>query len=177
MKLTSAYLSINKKVEAVERVIAIALISAIVIIVFYGTVSRYVFNNPLFGVDRLATYLMIWLGFIGFQIATSKFRHIEVEFLKARVSNAIKYKMSIVTSLMACVFLAIFTYLSINYVLRSVELGDVDLVLNIKLWMIIAILPISFCISAIRFLFIALLWIDILKGRRKETDIFIKKII
>lgn len=177
MKLTTAYLKINGWVEKIERGIAIALISGIVIIVFSGTIARYLFDMPLFGSDRMATYLMVWLGFIGFQIATSKSRHIEVEFLKSKVSPAAKCKMNIFASLLASVFLAIFSVIGFMYVQQSMELGDVDLILSAPMWCIIIVIPISFLISSIRFFFMMFLWVDVLKGNRTEKEFVSKQLI
>lgn len=177
MRFTDVYLKINRAFEQFEKWLAIALISFIVIIVFAGTIARYVFNEPLFGADRLATYLMVWLGFIGFQIATSKLRHIEVEFLKARVSAQTKYKMNMATSFLAAIFLVIFAIIGFKYVGRSIELADVDLVLSIPLWIIILIIPISFSIAAVRFFCTIFLWLDVLKGIRKEEEILKKQIL
>ena len=177
MKITDIYLKVNAAFEKIERIVAILLISSIVIIVFSGTVSRYVFNNPLFGSDRLATYLMIWLGFIGFQIATSKSRHIEVEFVKAKVSPAVKYKLNILVCFIACIFLFVFAQIGFKYVGQSMELGDVEMVLQFPMWMIIMIIPVSFIVSSLRFFFTAFLWIDVLKGRRKEEEFISKQIM
>lgn len=177
MSITGAYLKINSKVEVVEKYIAVFIISAIVLIVFSGTVARYIFKEPLFGADRLATYLMVWLGFIGFQIATSKLRHIEIEFLKAKVKAKVKYRMNIVTSLLAAVFLFIISVLSYEYMELSRELGDLDLVLNIPIWWIILVMPISFVLSAIRYTFSSLLWYDVYKGSRKEEEIVQKHLL
>ncbi len=177
MRFTDAYLKINRAFEQLEKWLAIFLIACIVIIVFSGTIARYVFNEPLFGADRLATYMMVWLGFIGFQIATSKLRHIEVEFLKARVGNTVKYKMNMAVSFLAAVFLVVFALIGFKYVGRSMDLADVDLVLSIPLWVIILIIPVSFSIAAVRFFCTIFLWLDVLKGHRKEEDIIKKQIL
>jgi TRAP-type C4-dicarboxylate transport system permease small subunit len=104
-------------------------------------------------------------------------RHIEVEFLKARVSAHVKYKMNMATSFLASVFLVIFAIIGFKYVGRSIELADVDLVLSIPLWIIILIIPISFTISALRFFCSIFLWLDVLKGIRKEEEIIKKQIL
>lgn len=177
MKITAVYLKVNAIVEKFERWIAIFLISSIVLIVFSSTISRYIFNNPLFGSDRLATYLMIWLGFIGFQIATSKSRHIEVEFVKAKVSAKLKCKLNIVLCFLASAFLLVFSNIGFKYVNQSIELGDMEMILGFPMWIIIVILPISFIISSIRFFFTAFLWMDVLHGRRSEDDFISKQIM
>jgi C4-dicarboxylate transporter DctQ subunit len=177
MRITSHYLKINSKVEIVEKYFAVAIITAIVIIVFSGTIARYFFKDPLFGADRLATYLMVWLGFIGFQIATSKLRHIEIEFLKSRVSPGVKYIMSLITALFAAVFLFISTVLAYQYMELSREMGDKDVVLDIPIWWIILIIPLSFFISALRYTFTIMLWYDVFKGRRNEDDIVKKQLL
>jgi C4-dicarboxylate transporter, DctQ subunit len=177
MSLTEAYLRANRIFEKIEKGVAVFIISSIVLIVFAATLSRYLFSEPIFGADRLATYLMVWLGFIGFQIATSKLRHIEVEFMKARVKPKIRYLMNIVTSLLATLFLSVLFWLSFTYMNMSREMGDKDIVLNIPIWWIILILPLSFLTSAIRYFFSAFLWLDIAKGRRKEEDIAQKQLM
>ncbi|MBE2246510.1 MAG: TRAP transporter small permease [Candidatus Competibacteraceae bacterium] len=177
MKLTTAYLKINSVFEKVEKVIAVLLILSIVVVVFAGTVSRYIWNIPIFGIDRLGTYLMVWLGFVGFQIATSKIRHIEVEFVKARVKPATKYLLNIISSFTAAIVIFIFGILSYRYTKISFEFKDIDTVLNLPMWVVIAIIPVSFFISSIRFLFIALLWNDIRMGKRVEADIIKKQLL
>lgn len=177
MSLTDSYLKINKGFEVVEKFFAIIIISAIVLIVFAGTLARYVFENPLYWADPVATYLMVWLGFLGFQIATSKLRHIEIEFIKAKVEEKTKFKMNIVTSIIASFFLFIFFYLAYQYVLASKEMGDLVKSFDFPMWIILLILPISFFLSAIRFAFAALLWFDVLRGKRKESDIVVKQVL
>jgi C4-dicarboxylate transporter, DctQ subunit len=177
MIITNSYIKINRAFEKFEKAVAIIIITAIVLIVFTGTVSRYIMNEPIFGTDRLATYLMVWLGFIGFQIATSKLRHIEVEFMKSRVSDRIKYIMNIITSFLAAVFLFILAYLAFDYMMMSMEMDDRDIVLNIPIWWIILILPLSFIISGIRYFFTIFLWLDVLKGRRMEEEIVQKQVL
>jgi len=177
MGITNIYLKINKVFETIEKVFAVTIITAIVIIVFVSTVARYVFDSPIFGADRLATYLMIWLGFLGFQIAVSKFRHIEIEAIKSKVRPSIKYIMNILTSIIASIFLYIFFQLSYEFLNESIKLADTDIVLEIPIWWIILIIPISFLISSIRYLFAGLLWWDIYKGNRKEEDIVQKGLL
>jgi len=177
MELSEAYLKVNKWIEKLEKFLAVIIISLIVIIVFSGTVARYVFNSPFYGSDRLATYLMIWLGFLGFQIAVSKLRHIEIEAIKSKVMPKIRYVMNMITCIIAAGFLCYMCSLAIEYLQATKELGDTDIVLEIELWKIIIIIPISFGISAIRYLFSTLLWLDVLKGRRNEEDIVKKELL
>lgn len=177
MKITTWYLKLNGWFEKLEKVISVAIILSIVLVVFAGTVSRYIFNVPLYGVDRLGTYLMIWLGFIGFQIATSKIRHIEVEFVKSKVSERVKCMMNMFINLVAAIVIFIFAMLSYKYTTVSMELNDKDPVLGIPMWWVIMIIPISFIISSVRFIFTIFLWLDVLQGKRKETDIVKKQIL
>lgn len=177
MRLTDIYLKVNSWIGYVEKAVAVVLISGIVVVVFAGTFWRYVLNDPLFGADRLATYAMIWLGFLGFQIATAQMRHIEVEFVKARVSPKVKAALNIVACLLAAVFLAVFARYGYEYMLQSRELDDRDLVLDIPLWYVLAIIPLSFALSALRFFLGIFLWLDVLLGRRQEKDFVTKSLL
>ncbi|PCJ80304.1 MAG: hypothetical protein COA57_15055 [Flavobacteriales bacterium] len=177
MTLTDIYLKINGLFEKLEKAVAILLISAIVLIVFASTVARYLFNEPIFGADRLATYMMVWLGLIGFQIASSKLRHIDIEFLKARVNQSTKCLMNMATSLLSAVFLGILFWISLDYLQASIELNDKDIVFEIPLWYIILILPISFGISAVRYFFAIFLWLDAFRGKRQEEEFVKQKLL
>ena len=177
MAITDFYLKINKHVELAEKSISVLIITAIVIIVFTGTVARYIFDSPIFGADRLATYLMVWLGFIGFQITSSKLRHIEIEAVKSKMKPPIRYLMNLGSSIIGSVILVIFFKLSLDFMFESKALDDIDLVLGIPLWWIILIVPVSFGLSSIRFLFAAFLWWDVYKCKRKEEDIVKKELL
>lgn len=174
MTITDSYLKINSYADILEKMLAVIIISSIVIIVFAGTIARYAFNEPLFGADRLSTYLMVWLGFIGFQLAVSKFRHIDIEFIKAKAKPTTKCLMNAATSLLAAVFLFVLFWLSLDFLNASMELGDKDIVLEIPLWVIIVIMPVSFILSSVRYVFAVLLWLDVMRGKRKEEE-FVKK--
>lgn len=177
MRLTSIYLKVNSIIEILEKVISVFIILAIVIVVFTGTFSRYIFNKPIYGVDRIGTYLMIWLGFIGFQIATSKMRHIEIEFLKAKVSSKVRYGMNIFISIFGSAVMLIFGLLSLKYTQMSMEFKDIDPVIKVPMYLIIMIIPISFFISSFRSLFNSFLWLDVMKGKRDENDIVKKQLM
>lgn len=174
MSITDSYLKMNAYAERLEKAFSVVIISSIVIIVFAGTFARYALNEPLFGADRLATYLMVWLGFIGFQVAVSKFRHIDIEFIKAKAKPATKCLMNAATSLLAAIFLFILFWISLDFLNASMELGDKDIVLEIPLWIIIVIMPVSFILSSVRYVFAGLLWLDVMRGKRKEEE-FVKK--
>jgi len=177
MIFTRLYLKINGIFQVLEKWIAVVLISSIVIIVFASTFSRYVLNEPLFGADRLATYIMVSLGFLGFQIATGKMRHIEIEFIKSRVPLKVKAIMNMLVCLLACVFLLRFSWFGYELVLQSKELEDKDLVLDISLWKILAFIPFTFLISALRYFLTIFLWLEVFQGKRKEEEFVTKQLI
>jgi len=48
MKITTWYLKLNGWFEKLEKVISVAIILGIVLVVFAGTISRYLLNTPLY---------------------------------------------------------------------------------------------------------------------------------
>lgn len=176
-KLTSFYLTVNHWLERTEKILSVILISSIVIIVFTGTLARYFLEEPFFGADRLAAYLFVWLGFLGFQMAVSKMRHIEIEAVKSKMKEKIRCMFNTIACLIASAFLSVFCFLAFEYMNKSRLLADEDIMLGIPIWQIILIIPLSFFISALRYVFNALLWIDILTEKRKQEDVFKKQIL
>ena len=52
--------------------------------VFFGVVFRFL-NRPLAWSDELSTYLLVWVGFVGWIIAGNRGSHIRVRVLLDRL--------------------------------------------------------------------------------------------
>ncbi|WP_366655464.1 TRAP transporter small permease subunit [Fodinicurvata sp. EGI_FJ10296] len=68
-----------KMLGRLELALGIIILVAIVAIILTQVTSRYVFGRPLTWPEELATYLLIWLGFVTASVAYKLHRHIAIK--------------------------------------------------------------------------------------------------
>lgn len=71
----------------VESILAVSTVATIVLIILAQVFSRYVLGRPLIWAEELATYLLIWLGFLSASVALKMKRHITIRTFDAFVSE------------------------------------------------------------------------------------------
>lgn len=73
----------------IELAAATSILAGIVLIILSQVFSRYVLGRPLIWAEELATYLLIWLGFVAASVAYKLRRHITIQtynsFLSVRL--------------------------------------------------------------------------------------------
>jgi TRAP-type C4-dicarboxylate transport system permease small subunit len=65
---------------------AILLLVLMVVVVSLGVLFRYVLNSALVWYDEFASYLLVWLTFLGAVVASERRRHIAFELLQYRLA-------------------------------------------------------------------------------------------
>ncbi|HEX3506663.1 MAG TPA: TRAP transporter large permease subunit [Xanthobacteraceae bacterium] len=70
--------TVEASLGAFVELVAAALVSAEILILFGGVVSRYVFNRPLVWSDELASTLFLWLAMFGAVIAFRRDEHMRM---------------------------------------------------------------------------------------------------
>jgi TRAP-type C4-dicarboxylate transport system permease small subunit len=71
--------------EKIQMVIGVIALAAIIVSVTGGIISRYVFGSPFTWTEELATFLFIWLSFIGAGIASARKKHVVADFLIQKI--------------------------------------------------------------------------------------------
>jgi len=71
--------------EKIQLVIGVLALAMIIASVTAGIISRYVFGSPFTWTEELATFLFIWLSFIGAGIASARKKHIVADFLIQKI--------------------------------------------------------------------------------------------
>lgn len=102
--------------KRINAAVLVAMIGAMVILVFGNVVARYVFNSSLIWIEELSQYLMVWVTFLGAGLAFTQGRHVAVEFLQDVVPDPIGGVIRGVVLLLSLVFLAAITVLGLQFV-------------------------------------------------------------
>lgn len=121
-------------------------------IIFCGVISRYVFKTPLFWVDEISTYILVWGCILGWSIAQRDGRHIRVSLLYDILSLKVQRYVSIfasISSIMFCLFLA---YLGCLLEIKYMQTGQLSLNIQFPLWAVYFFVPIAALMLSVRYM-------------------------
>jgi tripartite ATP-independent transporter DctM subunit len=76
--MRSVATALDSLLGAVVEILAAALVTAEIVILFSGVVARYVLNHPLNWSDELASILFLWLAMLGAVIAFRRDEHMRM---------------------------------------------------------------------------------------------------
>jgi TRAP-type C4-dicarboxylate transport system permease small subunit len=99
-KLNAVFYQFSKKAAAFMLLI---LIVSITLAVFY----RYILNSPFTWTEELATFLFIWISFLGATTATYEKRHVSIDFLIERFPRKVNDIIKIFTTVLILVFMVL----------------------------------------------------------------------
>lgn len=121
-------LRLDRALTRIEGALLVLFLSVMVVLSFVQVVLRNAFSESLLWGDILLRHLVLWIGFIGAALATSKDRHINIDALTRFLSPRLKVIAKIVTNLFAatvCYFL-----LQASLVFLNNELSDSSTVMG-----------------------------------------------
>lgn len=145
-----------------EKLFLITAVSLMTLIVFFDFVLRELFDYSFIWAKELASFMMIWVGFIGASYATKENKHLVVGIPEKLFPKKILPYVSLFVNLLVFIVTVFLAYLGFLYVQETKEIGETSLVLNIPLWIVQIIIPVSLIIIAVRFVTLAIL---ILQGK------------
>ena len=83
---------------------AVLLLVLMVVVVSLGVFFRYVVNAALVWYDEFASYLLVWLTFLGAVVASHRRRHIGFELLQYRLGPTARRTLDCVSELLVLGF-------------------------------------------------------------------------
>lgn len=103
-------------VQKALKVLEILLLSAIVLIMVYQCVMRYIFQQAQPWCEELSLYLSIYSVFLGIPIAVRRDSHLQVDFLLSFLSKKTRSLIAGVSSVAAIVFMGVFFWYSLSLI-------------------------------------------------------------
>jgi TRAP-type C4-dicarboxylate transport system permease small subunit len=138
---------------SLEKMIASILIFLLTTLVVIDVGAREIFRTGLPWAQKGAVYMMIWAGFIGAIIVCHKVEHLRPEvadkFWKGKARSF--YLRS--HNLLVFAFTATMTFYSCKYVLESREFGDRNIIIDMPMWFLQAVIPYSFFSMSLRYFY------------------------
>ena len=92
-----------KTLDKVEESLLVLMFVAMVSIIFFQVIMRYVFNNSLSWSEELGKFLFVWLSWIGISIGHRRREHIKITLLVDRLSPTAKRITEIISELILIV--------------------------------------------------------------------------
>ena len=139
------------KYELFEDIFSGTFFLSGVTLIFYGVIMRYIFKAPVFWVDEVSTYVLVWGAILGWSIAQRDGRHIRVTILYERFPVRVQRWVSIFSrslSLLFCLFLA---YLGFLLELKYLESHQLSINTQLPLWIAYFFVPVAALMLGLRF--------------------------
>lgn len=99
-----------------NRGLIIAMMAAMVALVFTNVVSRYIFNVSIIWAEELSQYLMVWITFLGAGLAMREGRHVAVEMLQDALPPRLARTARVIVVISILAFLATLVVLGFMFV-------------------------------------------------------------
>lgn len=137
----------SAKVE--EWALAFMLITMI-LLACLQILLRSVFSSGLLWIDPLLRYLVLWSGFLGAAMATSKGKHIALDIISYLVPEPIKTYLGIVTNIFSMIVSGFLTWAAYLFIRDEFQYGGSGL-LELPTWVWSIIFPLAFLLITLRF--------------------------
>jgi TRAP-type transport system small permease protein len=112
----------DRLIEAMAVLVMLAMLSVVVL----GVVFRAA-NNPLVWSDELAQYLLVWLGFLGWMIATRRRSHIRIMVFIDALPDLLRRAVEIVLQLAIIAFAIVLMWQARSLIARNIDIEAVTL--------------------------------------------------
>jgi len=135
-----------EKVAKLNRFIASYALALAVLLTFLNVVLRYIFGTSLSFSAELSSYLFIVSAFFAASLGFKERIHISVDLISKKTffGKFARY-VSFWITLIFLLFIAIF---GIEFVALAFNMNEISIDLNIPMWIIYMIIPISFFLAA-----------------------------
>lgn len=99
-----------------NRGLIVAMMAAMVALVFANVVCRYILNFSIIWAEELSQYLMVWITFLGAGLAMREGRHVAVEMLQDALPERLVRAVRAVVLIAILAFLATLVVLGVMFV-------------------------------------------------------------
>lgn len=140
----------------IERFAASILIFVLTIFVVMDVGVREIFKQGIPWAQKGAVYMMIWAGFLGAVLITHKVEHLRPEIADKFWTGKLKSFYLRANNLLVFIFTAAMTYFSYKYVMDSKEFADRNVIIDMPMWVLQAVIPYCFLSMSVRYFYFIL---------------------
>lgn len=146
---------------AFEDLVSGACLALGLTLVLYGVIMRYIFSSPVYWVDEISTYLVVWGAILGWAVAERDRRHIRVSLLFDRLPPRARWLAALASSAVSAGFCLMLAYMALVLEHRYFTSGQLTLNTQSPLWIVYSSLPVAALMLGGRYIVKCL---DLLRG-------------
>jgi TRAP-type C4-dicarboxylate transport system permease small subunit len=106
----------DRAFKRINAAVIVAMMAAMVALVFANVVGRYVFNRSFIWAEELSQYLMVWVTFLGAGLALRYGRHVAMDMLQSALPGPLTRALRLCLGLVMVAFLVAVTVLGFQLV-------------------------------------------------------------
>ena len=106
-------------IDKLEEISLVIMYSAMVLIIFFQVIMRYVFNNSLSWSEELGKFLFVWLSWVGISIGAKRGEHIKLTMFVDKLSPKGAQISNIISELIVIGICAVTAYYGISLVISQ----------------------------------------------------------
>lgn len=126
------------------EILAAGAVGAIVVLVVYEVVARYVFNAPTLWTQDVCIYLLLWAAFLGLAPAERAGEHIRIDLAINRLKPLARRRLEFATCLIVAAFAGLAAWKGLEVALQSYKFGRRSVSLfSVPMWIPQAALPVG----------------------------------
>ncbi|WP_170765399.1 TRAP transporter small permease subunit [Ruegeria lacuscaerulensis] len=133
-----------------EKVLASALLAAIVVLIFGNVFMRYIMNASLSWGEELTLWLFVWFVWLGVSYAFHTGDHVRITVLRDVLSERARLYADVVIALLVLGFLIVLTIECIKLIRQPFVASQTSVVLGLPIPILYASAPVGAGLSAIR---------------------------
>jgi len=148
---------INDKVVLLERFALYICLYSMCLAAFSQWFLRTFFSVGYIWISDITKYAMLWSGFLGACLATSKLEHFRIDLVHILKNGRVKKILRVFSYIVAFIFCIVFSYATIKYIGVLIDCNEKSPFYGYKIWPVYLIVLYFYISSGFRFLMTALL--------------------
>jgi C4-dicarboxylate transporter DctQ subunit len=124
--------------------------AGIVVLVFAGVLSRFVFAQPMAWSEELARYLFLWAALVGAAAACRNNQHGGIPLLVHKFPPSWQRAVEIFVAALVVLLLCVLAWQSLESTRLGLESGQTSLASGIPVWVINAVALVAYALAILR---------------------------
>jgi TRAP-type C4-dicarboxylate transport system permease small subunit len=137
----------------IEKLAASLLILCLTVFVVMDVGAREIFKTGIPWAQKGAVYMMIWAGFLGAILVTQKIEHLRPEVADKLWKGQWRGFYLRTHNFFIFIFTLSMAYYSCLYVMESKEFADRNVIIDMPMWFLQAIIPYTFISMSLRYFY------------------------
>lgn len=134
---------LDAQLNNIEGALLIVFLTCMLLMAFLQVVLRNVFSSGFLWADILLRHLVLWIGFLGAALATSRERHISIDAFTRFLPVRWKHAVHVVTNFFAALICYYLMTAAITFIESEVDAGT-TVYDSIPSWYAEIIIPVGF---------------------------------